>query len=136
MESVTVQENIPARRVIVPAFGGPEQLTRDTVSEVPAPGAVELLVDVEAAGINYLDVYQRTGRYKLPLPYTPGFEGGRVRQVGAGVNGYAVGDRVAWINLLGSYVSQVIVPTDQALAVPDPLAAYRKTARTPRRHWA
>jgi NADPH2:quinone reductase len=69
-----------------------------------------LLVDVEAAGINYLDVYQRSGRYKLPLPYTPGFEGvGRVRQVGAGVSGFEVGQRVAWINALGSYASQVVV---------------------------
>ena len=79
-----MQENLPVRRVIVTAFGRPEQLTPDTVAEAPTAGALELLVDVEAAGINYLDVYQRSGRYKLPLPYTPGFEGvGRVRQVGA-----------------------------------------------------
>ena len=115
-----MQENIPIRRVIVTAFGGPEQLTFDTVSEGPTPGALELLVDVEAAGINYLDVYQRSGRYKLPLPYTPGFEGvGHVRQAGAGVGGFAVGDRVAWINVLGSYASQVIVPAAQAISVPD-----------------
>jgi NADPH:quinone reductase-like Zn-dependent oxidoreductase len=50
-----VQENIPIRRVIVTAFGGPEQLTFDSVSGAPTPGALELLVDVEAAGINYLD---------------------------------------------------------------------------------
>ena len=65
-------------------------------------------------------MYQRSGRYKLPLPYTPGFEGvGRVRQAGAGVSGFAVGDRVAWINALGSYASQVIVPAAQAISVPD-----------------
>ena len=91
-----MQENIPIHRVIVTAFGGPEQLKFDTLSEAPTPGALELLVDVEAAGINYLDVYQRSGRYKLPLPYTPGFEGvGRIRQAAAGVSGFAVGDRVA-----------------------------------------
>lgn len=102
------------------AFGGPEQLTADTVPEAPKVGAEELLVDVEAAGINYLDVYQRSGRYKLPLPYTPGFEGvGRVRWVGAGVSGFASGNRVAWINVLGSYASQVIVPAAQAISVPD-----------------
>jgi NADPH2:quinone reductase len=108
-----------ARRIVVRAFGGPEQLSPDTAPEVNV-GAEELLVEVEAAGINYLDVYQRSGRYKLPLPYTPGFEGvGRVRQVGAGVSGFAVGNRVAWINVLGSYASQVIVPAAQAISVPD-----------------
>ena len=83
-----MQESITVRRVLVRAFGGPEQLTPETVPQALRVGAEELLVDVEAAGINYLDVYQRSGRYKLPLPYTPGFEGvGRVRQVGAGVSG-------------------------------------------------
>ena len=70
----------------------------------------------------YLDVYQRSGRYKLPLPYTPGFEGvGRVRQVGgeAAPAGCGVGQRVAWINALGSYASQALVPASQAIAVPD-----------------
>jgi NADPH2:quinone reductase len=79
-----------------------------------------LLVDVAACGVNYLDVYQRSGRYKLPLPYTPGFEGvGRVRQIGEGAGGFTVGQRVAWINALGSYASQVVVPAAQAIAVPD-----------------
>jgi NADPH2:quinone reductase len=115
-----VQESVTVRRVVVKAFGGPEQLTPDTAPEPLTVSGEELLVDVEAAGINYLDVYQRSGRYKLPLPYTPGFEGvDRVRQVGAGVSGFAVGSRVAWINVLGSYASQVIVPAAQAISVPD-----------------
>ncbi len=107
------------RRIIVKAFGGLEQLTLETAEAPPVePG--QLLVDVEACGINYLDVYQRSGRYKLPLPYTPGFEGvGRVRQIGEGAGGFKAGQRVAWINALGSYASQVVVPAVQAIAVPD-----------------
>src|SRR5438105_2085765 len=94
-------ENV--RRVMVREFGGPEQLVLETAADAPPVGPGRLLVDVEAAGINYIDVYQRNGTYKLPLPYTPGFEGvGRVREVGEGVDdaggGLAVGRRVAWIN--------------------------------------
>jgi len=106
----------------VRAFGGAEQLTLESAAEAPTVGSGYLLVDVEACSINYLDVYQRTGRYKLPLPYTPGFEGvGKVRQVGgeAAPAGCGVGQRVAWINVLGSYASKVLVPASQAIAVPD-----------------
>jgi NADPH2:quinone reductase len=109
------------RRVVVTAFGGPEQLTLETVAELPPVQSGELLVDVEACGINYLDVYQRTGRYKRPLPYTPGFEGvGRIRKAGEGSpGGFDAGQRVAWINAVGSYASQVVVLAAQAIPVPD-----------------
>jgi NADPH:quinone reductase len=121
---IQMQEPGTLRRVIVRAFGSPEQLALDTVAASPPVGPGELLVDVEACGINYLDVYQRNGRYNLTLPYTPGFEGvGRVRQIGD-VSGsvasrFEVGQRVAWINAIGSYASQVVVPTAQAIPVPD-----------------
>src|SRR3954453_17287653 len=110
----------PVRRGIVGGLGGPEQFPLDTAAEAPRVGPGQLLIDVEACGINYLDVYQRSGRYRLPLPYTPGFEGvGRIRQVGEGTGaasgGFAVGQRVAWINALGSYASQVVVPAAQAI---------------------
>ena len=73
----------PVRRVVLSAFGKPEQLTLETVAEPRLIAPSELLVDVEASGINYLDVYQRSGMYQLPLPYTPGFEGvGRIRELG------------------------------------------------------
>src|SRR4051812_41957810 len=99
------------RRVTVRAFGGPEQLTVETVAEAPRVEPGQLLVDVEAAGINYTDVYRRSGTRKGSLPYTPGYEGvGRVREVGEGVDaatdGFAVGQRVAWINAPGSYASE------------------------------
>src|SRR5205085_3887039 len=68
-----------------PRVGGPEQLTVDTVAHLPVPGPGELLVDVGAAAVNYLDVYQRKGLRKLPSPFTPGLERvGRVRSLGGG----------------------------------------------------
>lgn len=116
------------KRVVVREFGGPEQLEVETVAEAPRVGPGQLLVDVEACGINYLDVYQRSGEgaHKLALPFTPGLEGvGRVREVGAGVEANAavlkLGQRVAWINVPGSYASQVVIPAAQAIPVPDRL---------------
>lgn len=108
------------RRMVVRAFGAPDQLTLESAAGPLSVGPEDLLVDVEACGINYLDVYQRIGTYKLPLPYTPGFEGvGHVRQVGGKVSGLAVGQRVAWINVLGSYASELVVPANRAITVPD-----------------
>jgi NADPH:quinone reductase len=105
-------------RVMVSRIGGPEQLVfREAPDLVPGPG--DLLVELGAAGVNYVDVYQRTGVNSLPLPYTPGHEGvGTVLTVGAGVTAHKSGDRVAWINILGSYAEQVIVPAGQAIAIP------------------
>ena len=113
----------PVRRVVVSVFGGPEQLTLETAAEPRLIVPSELLVDVEASGINYLDVYQRSGTYQLPLPYTPGFEGvGRIRELGetASASGrFSVGQRVSWINALGSYASQVAVQAAQAITLPE-----------------
>ena len=105
------------QRVTVRAFGGPEQLNVATMTEAPRPGRGQVLVDVEAAGVNYLDVYQRKGLSPVPLPFTPGLEGvGHIREIGEGVqaNNLSVGDRVAWINAPGSYASQVLVPAAAA----------------------
>lgn len=112
-------------RVSVKAFGGPDQLTLESVGGTLSPGGEELLVEVEAAGVNYLDVYQRRGgAYAPALPWTPGLEGvGRIRVVGAALAGqapaFAVGQRVAWINVPGSYASQIVMPAVQAIAVPE-----------------
>lgn len=112
------------RHVMVTAFGGPEQLIVQSVPKELRPGPGQILVDVEAAGVNYIDVMQRKGIAKVPLPYTPGLEGvGRVREVGEGVNGtvgaLAVGQRIAWINVLGSYADQAVIPAAQAIPVTD-----------------
>lgn len=118
------------RRVRVQAFGGPEQLTVETLAEAPKVGPGQLLVDVEVCGINYLDVYQRSGEgaHKAALPFTPGLEGvGRVREVGESDDGtlatLKVGQRVAWINVPGSYASHVVVPAALAIPVPDQLTS-------------
>jgi NADPH2:quinone reductase len=80
-------------------------------------------VDVEAAGVNYLDVYQRKGLSPVSLPFTPGYEGvGRVREKGEGVANLSVGDRVAWINSRGSYASQILVDAAEAIPVPKAFA--------------
>jgi NADPH2:quinone reductase len=93
------------------------------VAQAPRPGPGELLVDVEAAGINYLDVYLRRGTHGATLPLFPGLEGvGRIRDVGEGVNAsgvLAVGRRVAWIDVPGSYATQVVVAAARAIPVPD-----------------
>lgn len=110
------------RQVIVRAFGGPEQLTVQEAAEGPRAGSGDLLVDLEAAGVNYLDVMQRKGIGSLPLPFTPGLEGvGRIREVGEdlGATGFKVGQRVAWIDVRGSYADQLLVPAAQAIAIPD-----------------
>jgi len=102
------------------AFGCPEQLTFETVDHAPPVGPEQLLVDVEACGINYLDIYQRSGTYKVPLPYIPGFEGvGRIRQVGEAAGVFKAGQRIGWINVPGSYASQIVIPAAQAIPVPD-----------------
>lgn len=107
------------RAVRVTEAGGPEVLE---VGEVPtpAPGAGEVLVEVAAAGVNYIDTYQREGIYPMRTPYTPGLEGtGRVAALGEDVSGVAVGDRIAWAETLGSYAEHVAVPWDKAVPVPD-----------------
>lgn len=99
--------------------GGPEVL-EVTEIEIGDPGPGELLVDVAAAGVNYIDAYHRSGAYPLDLPITLGLEGaGTVAAVGADVTGFQPGDRVAWQNQLGSYASQTRVPARIAVHVPD-----------------
>jgi len=98
--------------------GGPEVLEVAEI-EVPAPQAGELLVDVAAAGVNYIDTYQRQGIYPIELPFVLGMEGsGTVVEAGADA-GFAPGDRVAWQGSLGSYASRKIVPASIAVKVPE-----------------
>lgn len=115
----------PLRRVIVNAVGSPEQLILETMAEMPQAGPGQVLVDVEAAGVNYLDVMQRKGMLPMPLPYTPGMEGiGRVREVGEGST-LRAGQRVAWVNVRGSYASRLVLPAAQAIAVPDDFSLHQ-----------
>lgn len=99
--------------------GGPEVLEVVEV-DVADPGEGRLLVDVAAAGVNFIDTYQRAGIYPIPLPFTLGLEGsGTVSAVGAGVTGFAPGDRVAWQGSLGSYAQRALIPAANAVLVPE-----------------
>ena len=86
---------------------------------VPHPGAKEAVVRIAAAGVNFIDVYNREGRYKAPLPLVLGQEAaGVVSAVGADVHDVAVGDRVAYSSVLGSYAEYAAVPADRLVKIP------------------
>lgn len=107
------------RAVQVSEAGGPEVLAVVDAPD-PAPAAGEVLVEVAAAGVNYIDTYQRQGIYPMDVPYIAGIEGtGRVSALGDGVTGAAVGDRIAWSETLGSYAERVSVPLDKSVPVPE-----------------
>ncbi|HEX7421591.1 MAG TPA: zinc-binding dehydrogenase, partial [Thermoanaerobaculia bacterium] len=98
--------------------GGPEVLEFVEV-ERPKPGAGQVLVHVEAIGVNFIDVYHRTGLYPLPLPLTPGSEAaGVVEAVGDGVTEFRKGDRVAYAMVRGAYAEYTIVPADKLVSIP------------------
>ncbi|MBI2197939.1 MAG: quinone oxidoreductase [Candidatus Rokubacteria bacterium] len=102
--------------------GGPEVMKLEDVAE-PSPGAGQAVVKLEAAGLNYIDVYFRTGASKASLPLTPGFEGaGTVTSVGPGVTDVKVGDRVAYTGILGSYAQMNVCPADRLVKLPDGLS--------------
>jgi NADPH2:quinone reductase len=107
------------RAIRVESPGGPEVLH---LVELPTPsaGAGQALVRVEAAGVNFIDIYQRAGVYKLDLPFTLGQEGaGVVESVGAGVTEVAAGDRVAWAGPMGSYATHQVLPAARLVKVPE-----------------
>ncbi len=90
--------------------GGPEVLALQSVDS-PAPGPGDAAVRIEAAGVNFIDVYHRTGLYPLPLPFTPGGEGaGTVEAVGRGVEDIRPGDRVGYVMQPGAYAERAVVP--------------------------
>ena len=107
------------KAVRVHAPGGPEALRHEDVPD-PVPAAGQAVVRVEAAGVNFIDVYHRTGLYKVPMPMTLGREGaGTVLEVADGVRDFSPGDRVAWVGPFGGYTQTVAVPADQLVKVPD-----------------
>lgn len=109
------------RAIRVQATGGPEVLEL-AEADRPAPGPGELLVEVAASGVNFIDTYQRSGVYSMPLPFTPGSEGaGTVAEAGPDVAGFTAGDRVAWAMTPGSYAEYAVVPAAKAVRIPEGL---------------
>ncbi len=98
--------------------GAPEVLQLDEVPE-PKPGKGQAVVKLDAAGLNYVDVYFRSGQYKADLPMTPGLEGGgTVTAVGEGVTEVKVGDRVAYTGVPGAYAQYALVPAERLVVLP------------------
>jgi len=98
--------------------GGPEVLRYEEVP-VPSPGSGQAQVKVEAIGLNFIDIYFRTGLYKTSLPFTPGMEaGGTVTAVAAGVTEVKVGDRVAYAPSMGAYAEYAVVPSGRLVPLP------------------
>jgi len=106
------------KAVRVHTYGGPEVLTHEETA-IPEPRAGEARVRIEASGLNYIDVYQRTGLYPLPLPFTLGREAaGYVDRTGAGVTEVKAGDRVAYAMEPGAYAEYAVVPAWKLVPVP------------------
>jgi NADPH:quinone reductase len=107
------------RAIRIHEHGGPEVLRLEEMP-VPTPGPGQLLLRVEAAGLNYIEIYQRTGLYKATVPFTLGSEAaGTVQALGSGVSGVSVGDRVVSANILGAYAEHALVNADRTVVLPD-----------------
>jgi len=107
------------RAIIAAHAGGPDVLEIDELPD-PRPGPGEVLVRTAAVGVNFIDVYRRSGIYPASFPQVPGTEGsGTVVEVGPDVDDVAVGDRVAWTDAPGSYAELVVVAADRAIPVPE-----------------
>lgn len=109
------------RAVVVSEPGPAEALVVQEAAE-PSPGPTDVLVRSAFAGVNFIDVYRRTGQYPIDFPHTPGIEGGgEVVAVGDEVGSFALGDRVVWGWVPSSYAELVVVPADSAIRLPDDL---------------
>jgi NADPH:quinone reductase len=116
------------RAIRVHQAGGPEVLQWEE-ADVGDPGPGQLLLRQEAAGLNFIDVYHRTGLYPQPLPFTPGVEGaGVVEAVGADVGGVQPGDRVAYGGPIGGYSEVRLIPADRVVKLPDSISSEQAAA--------
>ena len=109
------------KKVLISTFGDSSVLELCD-APIPTPAADQVVVQVERAGVNFLDIYQRGGAgvYGLNLPFTPGVEGaGVVVEIGSSVNYLKVGDRVVWAMALGSYAEYALLPGEKVAKVPE-----------------
>ena len=108
--------------------GGPEVLSSVELP-VPTPVSGQALIRIEASGVNFIDTYFREGRYPAALPYTLGQEAaGTIVAMGPDTGGFAVGDRVAWCGIPGTYAELAVAPVDRLVAVPDGLTTQQAAA--------
>jgi NADPH2:quinone reductase len=108
--------------------GGPEVLKLADLP-IPAPGPGQVLIRVEATGVNFIEIYFRKGVYKAALPLTPGSEAaGTVEELGPDVTGFAAGDAVASVSVLGSYAEYALVPAASLVKVPEGLSMEQAAA--------
>ncbi len=116
------------KAIRVTATGGPEALRYEDVPD-PQPAAGQVAVRIEAAGVNFIDLYQRSGQYVTQLPTILGQEGaGTVAGLGPGVSELKVGDRVAYAGVLGAYAEYAAVPADRLVKLPDGVSARQGAA--------
>ena len=107
------------KAIVVSELGGPERLVLQDLPD-PTPGPDEVLVSVDAAGLNFIDTYHRSGLYSMSLPFIPGLEGaGTVLEVGEAAPEFSVGDRVGWVHVTGSYSERHLIPRGKAIPLPD-----------------
>lgn len=110
------------KAIRVHQFGGPEVLQFESV-DVGSPGPGQIKVRHRAIGLNFIDVYHRTGLYPNELPFTPGSEAaGEIMEVGAGVDYFKPGDRICYHGPMGAYAQERLMPADKALPLPDDIA--------------
>jgi NADPH2:quinone reductase len=110
------------RAIQISKIGGPEVLELVELP-VPEPAAGQVLVKIEAAGVNFIDTYLREGRYVVPLPFVPGQEAaGTVAALGDGVTEFKEGDRVAWNGTRGTYAEFACAPAAELLKIPDAMS--------------
>ena len=116
------------RAIQIRKTGGPEVLELVELP-VPIPGAGQVLVKIEAAGVNFIDTYLREGRYPAELPFIPGQEAaGSVVSVGEGTSGFEAGDRVAWSGTRGTYAEFACAPASELLKIPDGVSVEQAAA--------
>jgi NADPH2:quinone reductase len=116
------------KAIRIEEYGGADKLVYQDVDK-PEPKPGEALVKIEAIGVNYIDVYHRTGLYPVPLPFTPGTEAaGTVETIAPDVRDIEVGDRVAYAMAMGSYAEYATVPASTLVKMPDGIDAQSAAA--------
>src|SRR5437660_10932553 len=111
-------DNLMSHAIQIRQAGGPEVLSWTPI-EVSEPGSGQVRLRQAAAGLNYIDVYHRTGYYSQPLPFIPGLEGaGIVEAIGQDVRGLKVGDRVAYAGPVGGYSEVLLCEAERLVPLP------------------